>query len=134
MVGGRYLEKKDVVCECALFRISGRSRWCAVPSNFTNDHIMLPSRSRLIALCPACGAVLPPLRGFVSAARKCDSGKVRLSPDRVVVMHKTSRLEFERKRNTHLSESQLHTEVSVGRDIFDRLGRVLCLSRMRIHV
>ena len=93
---------------------------------------MLPFRNRLIALCPACGAVLPPLRGFVSAAGNIDSG--RLSPDRVVVMHKTSRLEFERKRNKHLSESQLHTEVSVGRDIFDRLGRLLCLSRMRIHV
>ena len=75
---------------------------------------MLPFRNRLIALCPACGAVLPPLRGFVSAARKEDDRKVRLSPDRVVVMHKTSRLEFERKRNKHLTESQLQTEVSAG--------------------
>lgn len=90
-------------------------------SSFMNDRIMLPFRNRLIALCPACGAVLPPLRGFVSAAGNIDSG--RLSPDRVVVMHKTSRLEFERKRNKHLSESQLHTEVSVGIDILDRLGQ-----------
>lgn len=82
----------------------------------TSDSIMLPFRSRLIALCPACGAVLPPLRGFVSAARKEDGRKVRLSPDRVVVMHKTSRLEFERKRNQHLSESQLQTEVNVDTD------------------
>lgn len=76
--------------------------------------IMLPFRNRLIVLCPACGAVLPPLRGFGSAARKEDDRKVRLSPDRVVVMHKTSRLEFERKRNKHLTESQLQTEVSAG--------------------
>ena len=75
---------------------------------------MLPFRSRLIALCPACGAVLPPMRGFVSVARKESGRKVRLSPDRVVVMHKTSRLEFERKRSKHLSESQLQTEVSVA--------------------
>jgi uncharacterized OB-fold protein len=76
---------------------------------------MLPFRNRLIALCPACGAVLPPLRGFISAARKEDEGrKMILSPDRVVVMHKTSRLEFERKRNKHLTESQLQTEVSIG--------------------
>ena len=73
---------------------------------------MLPFKTRL--LCPACGAVLLPLRGFVSAARKEDDRKVRLSPDRVVVMHKTSRLEFERKRNKHLTESQLQTEVSAG--------------------
>ena len=74
---------------------------------------MLPFRSKLIALCPACGAILPPMRGFVSVARNDDGRKVRISPDRVVVMHKTSRLEFERKRNKHLSESQLQTEVRV---------------------
>lgn len=36
-----------------------------------------------------------------------------LSPVRVVVMHKTSRLEFERKRNKHLSERQLQDEVGL---------------------
>ena len=70
-------------------------------------------RGKLIALCPSCGAILLPLRGYMCAA----SGEVRhkavLAPNRVVVMHKTSRLEFERKRHKHLSERQLQTEVRV---------------------
>ena len=55
---------------------------------------------------------------------------MRLSPDRVVVMHKTSRLEFERKRNKHLSESQLQTEVNAGTD--DRFSIIVGTSARRV--
>ena len=64
-------------------------------------------------LCPSCGALLPPLRGYIGAAASNGGDlSTAISPSRVVVMHKTSRLEFERRKQKHLSEKQLHAEVS----------------------
>ena len=78
--------------------------------------MMLPFRSNLVALCPTCGAVLPPIRGFVSVVRRDNDPELKFSPpDKVVVMHKTSRFELERRRNKNLSERQLRIEVSIDR-------------------
>lgn len=70
-------------------------------------------RDKLIVLCHSCGAMLLPIRGYVGAASGEILHKAVLAPNRVVVMHKTSRLEFERKKHKHLSERQLQTEVRV---------------------
>ena len=70
-------------------------------------------RGKSTKLCPSCGALLPPLRGYIGAvASNGVDLSTAISPSRVVVMHKTSRLEFERRKQKHLSEKQLHAEVS----------------------
>ena len=112
MVGANRKNEDVAGCWCALFRtirVGGATIAFFLPSRCSMF------RGKSMKQCPSCGALLPPLRRYIRAVASNggDSSLTALSPSRVVVMHKTSRLEFERRKHKHLSERQLQTEVSV---------------------
>ena len=127
MVGANRKNEDVAGCWCALFRtirVGG-----ATIARFLLAFSCSMFRGKSMKQCPSCGALLPPLRRYIGAVASNggDSSLTALSPSRVVVMHKTSRLEFERRKHKHLSERQLQTEVSVDELTYP----YLCLQTFR---
>lgn len=62
--------------------------------------------------CPVCGCTPPSLRGLISTLPRNVRGLSTLPPRRVVVVGKTTRLDYERRRNQLTTEDALRNRLS----------------------